>query len=53
MNKVKIKHNRKISHFFPFILSVSNKYNAIASIYLIYIVQYLMLPGFQPKTFMT
>lgn len=40
MNKVKNETTKKItSHFFHFLLSVSNKYNAIASINLIYIVQ--------------
>jgi len=52
MNKVKIKHNRTVtSHFFHFILSVSNKYNAIASINLIYIVQYSKVAWFPAQMF--
>lgn len=52
MNKVKIKHNQKItSRFFHFILSVSNKYNAIASTNLIYIVLYLNVAWFPAQMF--
>lgn len=52
MNKMKTKHNQKItSHFFNVILSVSNKYNAVASVNLIYIAQYLNVAWFPAQMF--
>lgn len=48
-NKAQPKNN--FTFFFHFILSVSNKYNAIASINLIYTVQYLNVAWFPAQMF--